>query len=72
MQTLQFALKGFRGIRDGLVRDEIALDLERLVGGARLIAIAGANGVGKSTIMDNLNALHRSSEPGRVGWGGRP
>jgi exonuclease SbcC len=54
MQPLRLTLKGFRGIRDGLGREEITLDLERLADGAELIAIAGANGSGKSTIMDNL------------------
>jgi DNA repair protein SbcC/Rad50 len=54
MQPLKLTLKGFRGIRDGLGLDEITLDLERLAGGAELIAIAGANGSGKSTIMDSL------------------
>lgn len=55
MQPLVLALKGFRGIRDGLGRDELTLDLERLAEGAELIAIAGANGSGKTTIMDNLS-----------------
>ena len=54
MQPLKLTLKGFRGIRDGLGRDEITLDLERLGEGAQLIAIAGANGSGKTTIMDSL------------------
>jgi exonuclease SbcC len=54
MQPLQLTLKGFRGIRDGLGRDEVTLDLERLADGAHLIAIVGANGSGKSTIMDCL------------------
>lgn len=30
MQPLRLTLKGFRGIRDGLGRDEITFDLERL------------------------------------------
>jgi len=54
MQPLILSLKGFRGIRDGLGLDEITLDLERLADGAELIAIAGANGSGKTTVMDNL------------------
>ena len=54
MQPLALTLKGFRGIRDGLGRDEITLDLERLTQDAQLIAIVGANGSGKSTIMDCL------------------
>jgi len=54
MQPLTLTLKGFRGIRDGLGLDEITLDLERLADGAELIAIPGANGSGKTTVMDNL------------------
>lgn len=54
MQPLSLTLKGFRGIRDGLGVPEITLDLERLVGDAQLIAVAGPNGCGKTTIMDNL------------------
>ena len=54
MQPLKLTLKGFRGIRDGLGLPELTLDLERLANGAELIAIAGANGSGKSTIMDSL------------------
>ena len=54
MRPLKLTLKGFRGIRDGLGREEITLDLERLAEGAELVAIVGANGSGKTTIMDNL------------------
>jgi exonuclease SbcC len=57
MQPLLLSLKGFRGIRDGLGRDSITLDLEQLADGGSLVAIAGANGRGKSTIMDNLHPL---------------
>lgn len=57
MQPLKLTLKGFRGIRSGLGRDELTLDLERLTEGAELIAIAGSNGRGKTTIMDNLHPL---------------
>lgn len=55
MQVLSLTLKGFRGIRDGLGRDELSLDFERLADGAELVAIAGANGRGKTTIMDNMH-----------------
>ncbi|MCL4182333.1 MAG: DNA repair protein, partial [Burkholderiaceae bacterium] len=54
MQPLRLTLKGFRGIRDGLGLSELTLDLERLAAGAQLIAIAGPNGSGKTTVMDNL------------------
>ena len=55
MQPLSLTLKGFRGIRDGLGLDELLLDFERLADGAELVAIAGANGRGKTTVMDNMH-----------------
>ena len=55
MQPLSLTLKGFRGIRDGLGLDTLMLDFERLADGAELIAIAGANGRGKTTVMDNMH-----------------
>ena len=55
MQPLSLTLKGFRGIRDGLGRDVLTLDFERLADGAELVAIAGANGRGKTTVMDNMH-----------------
>ena len=55
MQPHWLRLKGFRGIRDGLGRDELILDLDRLAGDAALVAFAGANGRGKTTILDNLH-----------------
>jgi exonuclease SbcC len=48
-------LKGFIGIKSGLGLDEIRLDVDKLVGDAQLISIVGANGKGKSTILDNLH-----------------
>ena len=55
MQPLSLTLTGFCGIRDGLGRDAITLDFERLADGAELIAIAGGNGRGKTTVMDNMH-----------------
>ena len=54
MKPKKLVLKGFRGIRDGLGLDTYELDLEGL-GDARLVAIAGPNGKGKSTVLDNLH-----------------
>jgi DNA repair protein SbcC/Rad50 len=68
MQPLQLTLKGFRGIRDGLGRDEITLDLDQLAGNAQLIAIAGPNGRGKTTIMDNCTPYNLM--PSRAGADG--
>lgn len=50
-------LKGFAGIRAGLNRDELTLDLRQLVGDAQLVAPSGPNGAGKTTVMDNLQPL---------------
>jgi exonuclease SbcC len=57
MRVHALMLKGFRGIRDGMGRDVLELDFERLASGAALVAIAGANGRGKTTVMDNLHPL---------------
>ncbi len=55
MQPIKLTLKGFRGIRDGLGRDELSLDIESLAAGAQLIALVGPNGSGKTTIFDNAH-----------------
>jgi DNA repair protein SbcC/Rad50 len=54
MKPQRLLLKGFRGIKDGMGRDSFELDLKGL-GDDRLIAIAGPNGKGKSTVLDNLH-----------------
>lgn len=54
MKPILLTLTGFRGIRDGLGRDELTLDFEALGGDAQLIAIVGKNGRGKTTVMDNM------------------
>ena len=69
MQLLSLTLKGFRGIRDGLGLTILALDFEALCDGAQLVAIAGANGRGKSTVLDNMHPY--LTMPSRVtGTGG--
>ncbi len=71
MQPLTLTLKGFRGIRDGLGLDELTLDFERLADGAELIAIAGENGRGKTTVMDSMQPfLCLPSRAGMAGPGG--
>lgn len=71
MQPLSLTLKGFRGIRDGLARDVLTLNFERLADGAELVAIAGANGRGKTTVMDNMHPyLTMPSRAGAAGPGG--
>ena len=56
-RPLRLTLTGFKGVRSGLGRDSLTLDLQALAGDAQLVAIAGANGRGKSTVMDNLHPL---------------
>src|SRR6202171_4311404 len=71
MRPISLTLKGFRGIRDGLGRDVIELDFERLAGDAQLIAIVGSNGRGKTTIMDNMTPFPiMPSRAGADGLGG--
>jgi exonuclease SbcC len=53
MRPLKLTLDGFYGVRDGIKRESITLDLEALPDG--LIALVGPNGAGKTTIMDNLH-----------------
>ncbi|WGS55052.1 SMC family ATPase (plasmid) [Paraburkholderia sp. D15] len=53
MRPLILTLEGFYGVRDGMKRESVTLDLESLPTG--LIALTGPNGAGKSTIMDNLH-----------------
>ena len=55
MKPLQLTLRGFSGVRAGLGRDELRLDLADTTKDAALIAIAGQNGSGKTTVMDNLH-----------------
>jgi exonuclease SbcC len=53
MRPLKLTLEGFFGVRDGMKRENITLDLESMPEG--LIALVGPNGAGKTTIMDNLH-----------------
>ncbi|PCE30330.1 sbcc family protein [Burkholderia ubonensis] len=53
MRPLRLLLEGFYGVRDGMKRNSVELDLESLPNG--LIALTGPNGAGKTTIMDNLH-----------------
>ena len=54
MQPLELTLIGFRGVRDGLGRDELTIDFGAFAG-AQLIAVTGANGRGKTTVLDNAH-----------------
>lgn len=48
-------LENFCGIRSGLGKSEIQLDLRNIDSSATLVALAGPNGTGKTTLMDNLH-----------------
>lgn len=52
MKIEKLRLKGFIGIKRGLGLDEIEIDFSNIDG---LIAFAGQNGLGKSTILENLH-----------------
>jgi exonuclease SbcC len=69
-RPLALTLTGFKGIRSGLGRETMTLDLESLTGDATLVAIAGANGRGKTTVLDNLHPyLVMPSRSGADGLG---
>lgn len=51
MNIQKLELKGFVGIKKGMDIDEINLDFSNIDG---LIALSGPTGIGKSTIMENL------------------
>lgn len=71
MHILSLTLKGFRGIRDGLGLDVLTLDFEALCDGAELVAIAGPNGRGKTTVLDNMHPyLTMPSRASAAGAGG--
>jgi len=70
MQPLSLTLKGFRGIRAGLGRDVLSLDFEQLADGAELVAIAGANGRGKTTVMENMHPYLTMPSRAAAGPGG--
>src|SRR6266436_233894 len=70
MKPISLTLKGFRGIRDGLGHDVIELDFEQLASDAKLVAMVGRNGRGKTTIMDNMTPfLIMPSRAGADGLG---
>ncbi|MEQ1806004.1 MAG: DNA repair protein [Burkholderiaceae bacterium] len=69
-KPLVLTLTGFKGIRSGLGRETVTLDLEALVGDGTLVAIAGANGRGKTTLLENLHPfLVMPSRAGADGLG---
>lgn len=63
MKPTRLELTGFRGIKDGLGRDSV----EIIIPEAPLVSLAGPNGIGKSTVLDNLQPYRfmpsRAGEP---------
>ena len=47
-------LRGFKGIREGMGLDEIEIDFSGLTG---LVALAGDNGTGKTTVLENMHGF---------------
>ncbi|SDA54196.1 MULTISPECIES: AAA family ATPase [unclassified Janthinobacterium] len=68
MRPLSLTLTGFIGIRDGMNRETLALDFERLTAGAQLVAIVGPNGRGKTTVLDNMTPY--ATMPSKAGADG--
>ena len=54
MRLITLTLRGFTGMKAGLGRDELTLDLDQQAGDAEIVAVARADGIGKSTVIDNL------------------
>lgn len=56
MRPLRLTLKNFAGIASGQGKNEVTIDLQKVVPEeAQVVAISGPNGAGKTTIMDNLH-----------------
>jgi len=53
MRLISLTLKGFKGFRAGIGLEEVRIDFSKLPGG--LIAIVGSNGMGKTTLLDNMH-----------------
>ena len=67
MTPLKLALEGSLGIRAGIGRERLELDLENMLGDEdRVVAIRGDNGSGKSTLM-NLGMVPWREPPQLVG-----
>lgn len=55
MKPIAITLEGFIGIRSGMGKDSVTLDLTSIPDEAQLVAIVGPNGGAKTTILDNLH-----------------
>ncbi|MDO8040288.1 AAA family ATPase [Janthinobacterium sp. SUN137] len=68
MRPLSLTLTGFIGIRDGMNKESLTLDFERMTAGAQLVAIVGPNGRGKTTVLDNMTPY--ATMPSKAGADG--
>lgn len=68
MRPLSLTLTGFIGIRDGMNKETLTLDFDRLTAGAQLVAIVGPNGRGKTTVLDNMTPY--ATMPSKAGADG--
>ncbi|WP_321935587.1 hypothetical protein [Paraburkholderia sp. J8-2] len=55
MKPAKLFLRGFAGILSGRRKSQITLDLTEIPEWAKLVALVGDNGDGKTTLMDNLH-----------------
>lgn len=55
MKPLELTLEGFWGVRSGLGKDSITINLREVPESAHLVALVGPNGTSKTTILDNLH-----------------
>lgn len=55
MKPIELELVGFTGIRSGSGLDSFILNLESIPHDAKIVALSGKNGIGKTTLMDNLH-----------------
>lgn len=55
MKPKKLTLTGFAGIKSGVGKDSITMDLDAIREDATLVALVGPNGSGKTTVMDNLH-----------------
>lgn len=67
MKPKKQKLSGFKGIASGRGKSEVEIDFTSINPEARIVALAGPNGTGKSTIIDNMHPYRvmpsRSSRP---------
>lgn len=56
MRPIKLKLRGFKGIRSGVGKESISIDFTTAVPiSAKIVALKGPNGSGKTTVMDNIH-----------------